>query len=258
MSDFKFLHDLASGKWVVMDPYRSLRPNEEEKSQSLCPFEHLDRPVLFEQGGVRVVANQFPFAPIHELIIHSHDHDKSLEAMEIGEVEDVFKVLQERFNLHKNSGQVFIFNNTGEGSGESLPHPHTQLAVIPNEVKLEVPVLSLGSEPTKELTHLYIFCPSASQWPGEVWVAPKREGRSFGESDEAEIQELSSVVQRLIAATKKENGQFPYNFYIYPGTGWYLRFIPRSKILGGFEIGTGIMVNTKEPSETFEFLKNNF
>ena len=52
--------------------------------------------------------------------------------------------------------------------------------------------------------------------------------------------------------------EFSFNFYIYPGKEWYLRLIPREKILGGFELGTGVIVNTQDPAETFNFIKEHF
>jgi len=50
-------------------------------------------------------------------------------------------------------------------------------------------------------------------------------------------------LQRVLGA------DFPFNFYIYPGGDWYLRLIPRVKTPGGFEIGTGILVNTTDPKQ---------
>jgi len=119
--------------------------------------------------------------------------------------------------------------------------------------------LKLGEEDVKELPNFYIFCPNASAWPDEVWVAPKREGRSFGEATEEEIKELAFIVSRLIQIFDIRHGhEFPFNFYIYPKDGWYLRITPRLKILGGFEIGTNVFVNTQDPKETFRFIIENF
>jgi UDPglucose--hexose-1-phosphate uridylyltransferase len=37
-----------------------------------------------------------------------------------------------------------------------------------------------------------------------------------------------------------------------------MRIIPRLKVPGGFELGTGIFVNTQDPKETIEFIKEHF
>lgn len=259
MSDFKFLQDPSSDAWIVRAPKRAKRPNQDKGSEPVCPFDNNEEQVLFELNDVSVVANKYPFAPVHEIIIHSKDHHKNFDELPIERTEDVIKVFRQRFQEYKDRGQVYIFNNNGEKAGESLPHPHTQLVVVPKEVELEIPILHLGDEETKELSMFYIFCPSVSQWPDEVWVAPKRGGRSFDESTDLEIKDLAFTLSRLIQIFNLRHGhEFPYNFYIYPGKDWYLRLIPRVKILGGFEVGTNVFVNTQEPTETFNFIKDHF
>lgn len=51
---------------------------------------------------------------------------------------------------------------------------------------------------------------------------------------------------------------FPLISIFIPAGDWYFRIIPRIKILGGFELGTGIMVNTQDPKETIAFIKEHF
>lgn len=258
MADFNFLKE-SRGKWVILAPKRAKRPDQAKGGEPECPFEPGSEQEVFSLNQVRVVPNKFPFAPIHEIIIHSDDHHKNFDELAQDQVEDIFKVYQQRFQTHKDKGQVYIFHNQGKNAGESLPHPHTQLAVVPNEVTLDIPALHFQNEELKELSNFYIFCPNVSQWPDEVWVTPKREGRSFDESSEGEIKEIAFIVSRLVQIFDLRHGhEFPFNFYIYPGIGWYLRLIPRVKMIGGFEIGTGIFVNTQVPMETFSFIKEHF
>ncbi len=259
MADFKFLQIPGSGNWVISAPKRGKRPDQTKGEEPECHFEPRIEPEIYSLNQVRVVVNKYPFAPIHEIIIHSDDHHKNFDEMPLSQSKDVFEVFRSRFREHKDKGQVYIFHNQGKNAGESLPHPHTQLVVIPKEVKLEIPPLRLGDEEIKELSSFYIFCPKTSEWPDEVWVAPKREGRSFGEATGEEIKELAFIVSRLIQIFDIRHGhEFPFNFYIYPKDGWYLRITPRLKILGGFEIGTNVFVNTQDPAETFAFIKEHF
>lgn len=110
-----------------------------------------------------------------------------------------------------------------------------------------------------ETDHFLIFCPYTSEWPDEVWVAPKKQRGLFGSITDTEVTDLSFVVSRLIQLFDLRHGsEFPFNFYIYPGKNWYLRLIPRQKILGGFEVGTGISINTQDPKETFAFIAEHF
>ena len=48
---------------------------------------------------------------------------------------------------------------------------------------------------------------------------------------------------------------FGYNFYIYPYENWYLRIIPRFMERAGFELSTGIMVNSIEAKRASEELR---
>ncbi|HSX40454.1 MAG TPA: hypothetical protein VLF68_02475, partial [Candidatus Saccharimonadales bacterium] len=258
--------------------------------EPVCPFclgREKDEEELYRVGGqkgdagwqIRVLPNKFPFAPVHEVIVHSPDHHKSFDELPMSQTQLILQTYRQRFQTHQSQGQVYIFHNHGEGGGESLPHPHTQLVVIPNDVKMDLPRLDpsaysgIGPSPLDESTsqsqpqeqpkvetmHFYLFCPRTSQWPDEVWIAPKTRGRNFAEITDGEISDLSQTLVRLIHILDLRHGhEFPYNFYIYPGGDWYLRLIPRQKALGGFEIGTGIFVNTQDPLDAIRFIKEHF
>lgn len=206
---------------------------------------------------VRVVKNKFPFAKIHEIVIHSPDHHKSFGELPSDQVELVLKTYQERFNFHKDHGQVYIFHNHGIEAGESLPHPHSQLVVVPPEVNLSIrPPEDYSPENSIESGEFVIFVPETSEWEDEVWVTSKRSGGLFGDITDDEINSLALTLQNLIEVmSKKLKHEFPFNFYIYPGENWYLRLVPRIEGIGGFEVGTGININVFDPRETLEFLK---
>jgi len=300
MTDFQFLQNPLSKKWVILSPRRAKRPDVAQGIEPVCPFcpgkESAEKELYRIRGRgdwpashqlsplpdiasrlqagqatagwqTRVVNNKFPFAPIHEIIIHSPNHHKNFDELPQASSELIIKTYRQRYNTHQKSGQVYIFHNRQEKGGESLPHPHTQLAVVPDEIKLDIPRLATPIEMKvaakdqifKETKYFVIFCPKTSQWPDEVWVAPKERGRAFGEIKDAEITDLAFILSRLIHIFDLRHGlEFPFNFYIYPGGDWYLRIIPRVKVLGGFEIGTGIFVNTQDPKETIEFIKEHF
>lgn len=280
MADFEFLQNPISKKWVILAPRRSKRPDVAKGVEPVCPFcigREKDEQEIYRIGGtegdsnwqIRVLPNKFPFAPIHEIIVHSPDHHKNFGELPLHQVELIVKTYRQRYQTHQDKGQVYIFHNRGEAGGESLPHPHTQLAVVPLEVNMDIPALDPSSsegvgprneEQIQALTpHLYLFCPKTSQWPDEVWVVPKERNKFFGNVTDGEIADLSYALQRLIRIFDLRHGhEFPFNFYIYPGKDWYLRFFPRVKSLGGFEVGTGVFVNTQDPQETIKFIKDHF
>lgn len=264
MADFSFLKS-SSGDWVISAPRRNKRPDQAVGTEPPCPFEVIDGKIdgeepVYQLNQVKVVNNSFPFAPIHEVVILSDDHRKSFGDLDYAQVEDAFKVYQLRSVKHRKSGQVFIFHNHGKKAGESLPHPHSQIAVFSHDMDLEVPPLRHPyNHDVRTLDHFTIFCPANSPWPDEVWVTPKRKSTAFFEASGAEIKEIAFIVSRLVQIFTIRHGyNFPFNFYISPGNDWYLRLIPREKVLGGFELGTGVFVNTQDPHETFRFIDNNF
>jgi len=270
--DFKFIENKISDTYIVSAVKRAKRPDVSKGIEPVCPFcvgnEGKEREV-FRIGGkeedpnwqVRVIPNKFPFAPIHEVVIHSPDHHKNFDTLPTFHTELILKTYWQRYQTHKDKGWVYIFHNHGKKGGESLPHPHSQIAVIPEEVIMDIQRLEAPSEgeDVQETSKFIIFCPLYSQWPEEVWIYPKARGRTFGEITEEEITDLSKILYRVIQIMDIRHGnEFPFNFYIYPGGDWYLRIIPRFKTLGGFELGTGIFVNTQDPRETIKFIKTHF
>ena len=277
-TDFELLQNPLSKKWVILAPRRAKRPDVATGTEPVCPFcpgREKEEKELYRAGGrdsddrwqIRVVANKFPFAPIHEIIIHSPHHHKNFDELPIQQVALIIQTYKQRYNLHQSAGQVYIFHNRGEAGGESLPHPHTQVAVVSNQVKMDIPRLAEDKELpnvtrgqiNQETKCFTLFCPRTSQWPDEVWIAPKARGRAFGEITDLEIKDLAFIVQRLIQIFDLRHGnEFPFNFYIYPGGDWYLRIIPRLKVMGGFELGTGIFINTQDTKESIDFIKEHF
>lgn len=217
---------------------------------------------LSSDWSVLVVYNTFPFSPIHEVVIHSPDHLASFAELPLEHVDAIFQAYQHRYNEHSHKGQVIIFNNHGISAGESLPHPHTQIAVVPFKVRIDAPelrsVVPQTGELREETESFVLMTPDVSQWPDEVWIAPKEKGKTFGQITDVQRRELAYLVKQLVYIyDHRYNKDFPFNFYIYPGEHWYLRLIPRIKSIGGFELATGIFVNTQSPEETMSFIREH-
>ena len=269
--EFKFIEDKDFETWIISAPKRSKRPSVLKGTQMLCPFcvgQEAENPEVYRISGkigvsdwrVRVIKNKYPFAPVHEIIIHSPDHHKSFDELPLEHSQLILQAYRQRYQTHQDKGSVYIFNNTGEEAGESLSHPHSQLVVIPDHVKLNLPHHNITEkDKVKETSDFLIFCPFESQWPDEVWVYPKQRGKVFGEASDDQLKDLAKSLYRLIQIFDLRHGhEFPYNFYIYPNSDWYLRLVPRYKVIGGFEVGTGIFVNTQDPNETIDFIIEHF
>lgn len=269
--DFKFIENGVSKKWVISSPRRSKRPDVAKGEEPRCPFcfgNEKNEKETYRIGGkaddqnwkVRVVPNKFPFAPIHEVVIHSPDHHKNFDELPTSQTELILATFRQRFEANSDKGQVVIFHNHGQAGGESLPHPHSQIAVIPDFVKLDIAPIDLAKdEDTQETEHFTIFAPISSEWPDEAWIIPKNQANFYSSITDGEIKDLAKILYRLIQIFDIRHGhEFPFNFYISPHKNWYLRIIPRIKTLGGFEFGTNISVNTQDPRETIAFIKEHF
>ena len=274
----KYVPDISSHRWVIISPQRVARPEDEfkKKKNKECPFcpghESMAPPEILRYGGgepnqpgwkVRVFPNKYPITDLHEVIVHSPDCEKDIKDLPISHIELIFKAYRERYNFYRKKGQVLIFCNHGEHAGASIKHPHSQLVVIPSQINLD----ALSREPLNNMVNdnefFYVHCPDFSQWPYEVWITPKEEGKVFGEITDEEIKDISEIMQTLIRRLNKiyESGNysfkmgFDYNYYIYPKENWYLRIIPRFVHRAGFELGTGLSVNVIDPLDAALELK---
>ncbi len=190
----KFVHDAKTNRWVIIAPGRVGRshdnlPSPPRSGDPTCPFEPENDALneeVFSIGPasagwkVRVIKNKYPITEIHEVIIHSPDHQKDIDQLPLEQVELILQTYRARFNFHKNHGQVLIFNNHDVHAGASISHPHSQLVVVPNEIKLD----TITKEPVENIVvtssrlpagkaGFTVYCPSFSQWPYEIWIAPR-------------------------------------------------------------------------------------
>jgi len=268
----KYVPDIMSRRWVIISSQRLSRPEDihlKKRKSKTCPFcpgnEKMTPPEVFRFGlgekdmpgwKVRVIPNKYPITDFHEVIIHSPNEDKDIQDLSVAQVELIFKAFRERYNYYKNRGQVLIFCNHGEHSGASLHHPHSQLVVIPSQINLD----ALTREPLNNVVNgnkfFNVYCPDFSQWPYELWFAPKKEKNTYGEIIDEEINDLVLILQEMLKKLKKIfdrnpliRMEFGYNFYIYPKENWYLRVIPRFIHRAGFELGTGLSVNIIDPTQ---------
>jgi UDPglucose--hexose-1-phosphate uridylyltransferase len=252
-----FAADVTGRKWVIMaDKRKNYNP---PPSCPFCPQAIDSHKILLAKNGVTVIANDSPRLEWDEVIVHSPDHLKDFDELPIEQVANTLTVLRDRFNYHKNHGRVFIFQNHDLYAGASIPHPHSQLIVVP----MIIPVEPSPREPIANIIlqteNFTAYCPEFSQWPYEVWITPDSTS-DFGSTDDRQINNLALILQKILKAMvqkfeiKKEMAkkgigkEFPYNFYIYHGQNWYLRIIPRLTRHGGFELASGLHVNTIIPS----------
>lgn len=273
----RFVPDVATHRWVLITPGRASRPHSsvtlDEKEKPSCVLclayqnptpeqvEKYSLQEIYSLGDVKVLPNKYPITDIHELILHGPKDDVDIEGFAQDQVENLFKVYRNRFQTYQNKGHVIIFNNRGHMAGGSIQHPHSQLVVIPGQINLDTLQLEPIANVVDENQYFTVYCPEFSQWPYELWLAPKRRGRVFAEISDEEIRDLASLMQRLIRVIISKSDQLhrsekDINYYIFSERDWYLRLIPHFKHRGGLELGTGLSVNEKDPTVVAEELRS--
>lgn len=226
----------------------------------------------------------------HEVIIEHPLHNMVIPLMSDEEVADIIKVYKARYLMLKDEPgieAIIIFKNHGPQAGTSLEHPHSQLVatpVVPPQIRGRVE-RAMGyfdatgeclfcktlEEELKAKTRIILetdkfvsFAPYAAQSPFDIWIFPRRHMASFGEITDQEIQDLSlnlkGTLQRLYYGL--DNPDFNYTIRSIPVKErgdeymhWYISIIPRLTNPAGFELGSGMFINTSLPEEGAEFLR---
>lgn len=274
----RYIPDTKTERWVIIATHRQERPEGIKQSDG-CPFcagnERMTPPEVFRNGSgqangpgwqVRVVPNLFPITDIHEVIIHSPDHGKDIEDLKVEEVFAILDTYRHRYREHAADGQVIIFCNHQLQAGASIPHPHSQLVVIPRQITLDELFCEPLANVISESLHFTRYCPDFSQWPYETWIVPKSKGEPYYELSDDVLRDLSVMMQQSIQAIRKVyddpvtgkirgDNPFGYNYYISSEQEWFIRIIPRFIHRAGFELGTGLSVNIVDPGMAAETLK---
>ena len=285
----KYIPDIRNNRWVILAPTRFSKPKANNKDYTIttknglkiaqeCPFclgnedttpPEIDSIIKNELWTVRAFSNKYPITDIHEVIVHSPDHFKDIEQFGDSELLDLFTLYQNRVKALSLQGVPILFRNYGVSAGTSIPHPHSQIIVLPGQINLE----SLALEPVKNLVYenayFVLYCPDFSQYPYEIWIthkdcakyetnAPELFDINFKSFNKEELLDLGKLLQKTILALQKILGKFDYNYYVSPKPPFYLRLIPRLVTRGGFELGTGLSTNTLDPTQAAAELKKEF
>ena len=226
----------------------------------------------------------------HEVIIESPKHDLSLSRMTIHEVELVLQACHERYCALRQDPQVksiVLFKNHGERAGTSLIHPHSQIVgtpVAPLLIRKKYEVAIAHFDDTGrclyrdlvdeersakvrvlfESTRFVVFHPFASRVPFETWIVPKHEEPAFGHVEYHHLAELADVLRRTLKALDDALGDPDFNYIIHSAPPeddtkhyflWHIQILPRITTIAGFELGSGIFINTILPEDAASHLK---
>jgi UDPglucose--hexose-1-phosphate uridylyltransferase len=227
----------------------------------------------------------------HEVLIESPLHNTSIAKMKINELKEMIKAYKDRFLQISTDDRielVVIFKNHGERAGTSLEHPHSQivgLPIMPQQVRSRVEEamryyddtgecvfcrilqdeLKEGSRIIVESTHFVSFIPYASLSPFHMWIYPRRHTHCFTQITDEESEDFAFVLRTTLAKLYHGLNDPDYNYVIrslprfykkIDYAHWYLSIVPRITRVAGFELGSGMYINTALPEESAQFLRD--
>ena len=228
---------------------------------------------------------------VHDVIVETPDHSQFMPLMTDARVADVLRIYKTRYTELSHDpriAHITMFKNHGRDAGTSLEHPHSQLIATPvishqvrerfqhalshydeygecmfcqmiaEELQEEARIVMT----TEHFVALELF---ASATPFCTHIYPKRHMASFGDISAAEITDLSHVLRTVLAKLYHglDNPDFNYTIRSAPADAvgvkyfhWYVSIIPRLTRVAGFELGSGMFINSVLPEAAAEFLRS--
>ncbi|OGK05582.1 MAG: galactose-1-phosphate uridylyltransferase [Candidatus Riflebacteria bacterium GWC2_50_8] len=226
----------------------------------------------------------------HEVIIESPLHNHFMAFHSVQETAGLLSVYRNRFLSYYEDQRVkhvILYKNHGPEAGTSLEHPHSQIVgtpVVPGQVVQRIELAERSYRETgkclfcstmaeeveeqkrlvAETEHFVAFIPFASLSPYHVWIFPKVHSACFSTICENAMTDLASLLNSVLGKLYTALHNPSYNFVIrslspqeadLPYFHWYLAIVPRIAKAAGFELGTGMYINSSVPEYSAETLR---
>ncbi len=226
----------------------------------------------------------------HEVIIETPSHDLCFGNMNVNDVYGVlitYKMRLAQLMKDPHIQLVMIFENHGKRAGASQEHAHSQIIavpIIPNHIRNEIDAgrnytddngtcvycdmikeeIEKKARIVLETAHFVAFEPFASRTPFETWIVPKRHESSFEHITDDELLDLAGALGDTMAKLYNGLDDPDYNLMIHTAPRqedpadyyhWHIQIVPKLTTPAGFELGTGIYINSAVPADSAKFLR---
>jgi UDPglucose--hexose-1-phosphate uridylyltransferase len=207
------------------------------------------------------------------VIVNAPEHVTAMSELSEERFAGAVETWRERMRAHSEASYVQLVLNEGAGAGASLPHTHAQLYALPfvpaavarererfgayrertggsgllsdvlvEEVRRRERLVAIDDEAA-------LVCPWASRSPFELRVVPRREAPRF--EDDAGG---AAMLRTALRALAQRFGSPPeLNLWVRTAPRgaehfhWHVDIAPRLTVKAGFELGTGVDINTYPP-----------
>jgi UDPglucose--hexose-1-phosphate uridylyltransferase len=215
-----------------------------------------------------------PATGAHEVVINAPQHATALAELSDEQLAAAVEAWRERMRAYSDAPYVQLIVNEGGAAGASLEHTHAQLYALPfvpvavarereragayrertagggllsdvlaEEVRRGERLVAIDDEAA-------LICPWASRSSYELRIVPRAESPSFAEDTTGAA--MLGTAMRLLA--KHMDGPPDLNMWVRTaprgepeGFHWHIDIAPRSAVKAGFELGTGVDINTYPP-----------
>ena len=227
----------------------------------------------------------------HAVIIESPCHNTTLALQGREETSLVVRAWCQRYEDLRNrpeSEHVILFKNHGVRGGTSLAHPHSQivsLPVTPRSVRIRMEEAMRYHNDYGECVYCHLlwrekldgrrivvegqtcsaFVPFAASAPFLVWIVPHQHRGCPSNMEPMEQDDFAAVMHETLARFYHGLGDPDYNLIFrtasrdygsVPFAHWFAALIPRVTTPAGFEVGTGMFINTHLPEDDAAYLRD--
>jgi UDPglucose--hexose-1-phosphate uridylyltransferase len=227
----------------------------------------------------------------HEVVIESPSHTTFLGQQPVEQIELVLRTIHQRYQdlmRDRRFQSIIIFKNHGLGAGTSLRHPHWQIIATPVVPQLSRQRYLTATEffdrtgeclycvmVAEELAaaerivgtnnEFVAFVPYAAHLPFETWIVPRRQQASIDALTPQQFRPLAEILRTMLLKlyAALDNPDFNLMIDMAPRGDedkeyfqWHIRILPRLSTPAGFELGSGMSINTVLPEDAARFLRN--
>lgn len=226
----------------------------------------------------------------HEVVVESRLHNTcpALEsAVDVMRTIQAFQQRGQTISTDLRIEQVVYFKNHGRRAGASLAHPHAQivaLPVVPNDIRVRIQEARRNYDDHGECVYCRMrfeeeqqqqrivvnsdyftaFIPYAAYSPFHMWIVPHTHRASFLDASAIEIADLGYVLRTVLRKLYLGLNDPDYNYVLRScperersttSLHWYVSLVPHVTRLAGFEMGSGMFINSALPEESAAFLR---
>lgn len=227
---------------------------------------------------------------VHEVVIEFQEHATHVAELSEKQFKDLVRAYQERMialSGDKRWRHVLIYKNEGAHAGATFEHLHSQLValpMVPQQVHEELEVAKDFYERKRQCLYctvidgdildggrivivnelFVVLCPYAPRFPFETWILPRDHDARFERASELQRDEFALILRETLMRLDRCLTQPPFNYVLHSSPfdaaeehhyHWHLEIMPRLTGVAGFEWGSGFFINTADPENAAQALR---